>query len=99
MFADYFTLKLGDATVKGRRLTIKEMRSNWDALMNGRIDVAASVKLIRDHVTLEDGSAFDPEELTAGQIREIVTQLILPKEGRGISDFIGLLCPEAEQPK
>ena len=95
MFADHFTLELGGATVKGRRLTSKELRSNWEALMNGRIDVDTAVKLIRDHVTLENGKAFDPEDLTNGQLRDLVAELTLPKEGRGISDFIGLLCCEA----
>lgn len=99
MFADYFTLKLGDTTVKGRRLTIKEMRSNWHALMNGGIDVDTAVKLIRDHVTLENGKAFDPEELTNSQFSNLIAELTLPKEGRGISDFIGLLCQGAEQPE
>lgn len=92
MIADNFKLKLGDTTFKGKRLTIKEIKSNWTLLMEGRLDIETSLKLIRDHVTLEDGSEFDPEELSQGQLKEIIAELTLPKEGRGISDFIGLLC-------
>lgn len=91
MFADVFTLELGDATVKGRRLTLKEIRANFAAAQSGGLSIDESVKLIRDHVTLADGSPFDPEDLTPAQMRKIVGELILPEEGRGISDFIGLL--------
>ena len=92
MFADEFTLKLGETTVKGRRLTIREVRTNWSKMMEGRLDVNFSIQLIRDHVTLEDGSTFDPEDLTQGQLKDLIAELTLPTEGRGISDFIGLLC-------
>ena len=91
MFADYFTLKLGDVTVKGRRLTLKELRANVQDYTAGTLDVEKCVELISSHVTLEDGDKFDPYDLTPGQMRQIVGELILPKEGRGISDFIGLL--------
>jgi hypothetical protein len=91
MFADHFTLKLGDVTVKGRRLTLKELKSSVADLTGGRLDVEKCVELISSHVTLEDGDKFDPYDLTPGQLRQIVSELVLPKEGRGISDFIGLL--------
>lgn len=91
MFADYFTLKLGEVTVKGRRLTLKELKSSVADYTAGTLDVEKCVDLIRGHVTLEDGDKFDPYDLTPGQLRQIVGELILPKEGRGISDFIGLL--------
>lgn len=91
MFADYFTLKVGEAKVKGRRLTIKELKGNLDEYVGGTLSAEKCVALIRDHVTLEDGSAFDPLDLTPGQMRSVIGELILPPEGRGISDFIGLL--------
>lgn len=91
MFADYFTLKLGNVTVKGRRLTLKELKSNVADYTGGTLDVEKCVELIKSHVTLENGDRFDPYDLTPGQLRQIVGELILPKEGRGISDFIGLL--------
>lgn len=91
MFADYFALKLGDVTVKGRRLTLKELRSNVADYTGGTLDTEKCVELIRDHVTLENGDKFDPYDLTPDQLRQIVGELVLPKEGRGISDFIGLL--------
>jgi len=90
-FADYFTLKLGDVSVKGRRLSLKELRERHVDLLDGNLDVEKCVELIRGHVTLEDGSKFDPYDLTPGQLRQVVCELILPKEGRGIADFIGLL--------
>ena len=91
MFADYFTLKLGDTAVKGRRLTLKELKESHAEYIDGSLSGEKCVQLIKDHVTLENGEAFDPEELTPKQVRQIVAELILPKEGRGIADFIGLL--------
>lgn len=91
MFADYFTLKLGNVTIKGRRLTLKELKSSVADLTVGTLDVEKCVELIKSHVVLENGGRFDPYDLTPGQLRQIVGELILPKEGRGISDFIGLL--------
>lgn len=92
MFADYFTLKVGEATLKGRRLTIKEIKKYGEEFLADRLGIEESIAVIRDHVKLDDGSAFDPEELTQGQLKEVIAELVLPKEGRGISDFIGLLC-------
>lgn len=91
MFADYFTVKLGDKTVKGRRLSIKEIRANHASLVDGSLNVEKCVDLIRGHVTLEDGGKFDPYDLSPGQFRQLLGELVLPPEGRGISDFIGLL--------
>lgn len=91
MFADYFTLKLGDVTVKGRRLSLRELKVNTEEFAAGTLDVERCVELIRGHVTLENGEKFDPYDLTPDQLRQVVGELILPKEGRGISDFIGLL--------
>lgn len=91
MFADWFTMKLGDVTVKGRRLTLREIRDNNVAQSAGQLSAEKCVQLIKDHVTTEDGGEFDPLDLTPGQMRQLVGELILPEEGRGISDFIGLL--------
>ena len=90
-FADYFSLKLGEVTVKGRRLTLKEIQQSCAGSSTGLPDAEKCVELISSHVTLDDGDKFDPYELTPGQMRRIVGELILPEEGRGISDFIGLL--------
>lgn len=91
MFADYFEVKFGDVKLKGRRLSIKEIRANHAYLFDGRLDVDQCVDLVRSHVTLADGKPFDPFDLSSGQLRELVGELVLPQEGRGISDFIGLL--------
>lgn len=90
-FADFFTLQLGEVTVKGRRLTVKELRAGLKGLADGEFDIESAVRMVRDHVTLADGSPFDPEDLSPDQLKQIVVELTLPKEGRGISDFIGLL--------
>ena len=90
-FADYFTCKLGEVTVKGRRLTLKQIQENRAALLGGKLDAVKCVELIADHVTLENGEKFDPYDLTPGQLRKVVAELVLPEEGRGIADFIGLL--------
>jgi len=92
MFADEFKLKLGETVVKGRRLTIKELKANWDAYASGKLDIDSSIRLIREHVRLENGEPFDPEEVSMDQLRKLISELTLPPEGRGISDFIGLLC-------
>ena len=90
-FADYFTLKLGEVTVKGRRLTLKEIQQRCAGSSTGLPDAEKCVELVSSHVTLENGEKFDPHDLTPGQLRKVVAELILPEEGRGISDFIGLL--------
>ena len=92
MFADEFQIKLGGVDLKGRRLTIRELKADWDALMNGRLDVEKACGLIREHVIGPDGKKIDPEELSVDQLRALVAEITLPKEGRGIADFIGLLC-------
>lgn len=92
MFADYFKIEIGGVKLKGKRLTIKEIKRYGEEFLGDRLGVEESIAVIRDHVTLEDGGAFDPEEMTHGQLKELIAELVLPKEGRGISDFIGLLC-------
>ena len=92
MFADEFRLKLGDTVVIGRRLTIKELRQNWAELMEGRLDVATAVRIVGEHCRLESGDKFDPEAVSMDQMRRLISEMTLPEEGRGISDFIGLLC-------
>jgi hypothetical protein len=91
-FADTFRITLGDAVVVGRRLTIGELKSHWSELMEERLDIAAASDIVRSHTKLENGEAVEPEALTLDQLRKLVAELTLPKEGRGISDFIGLLC-------
>lgn len=92
MFADYFTVKFGDTTVKGRRLSLKEIKERRAEIIEGKLDLEGCVELVRKHVTLADGSRFDPLELSESQMRTLIAELVLPKEARGISDFIGQLC-------
>ena len=90
-FADYFTLKLGEVTVKGRRLTLREIQECRADSADEFPSAERCIEIVRSHVTLENGDEIDPHDLTPDQLRKVVAELILPKEGRGIADFIGLL--------
>lgn len=93
MFCDSVKVKLGDVTVNVRRLTVAEIKSARIAFLSGKEAIDDSYdKLLRDHVTLEDGSALDPSELSLPQTQKLVSELVGIPEGSGISDFIGLLC-------
>ena len=91
-FADSFRLTLGDIEVVGSRLTINEIRRNHADFLDGQFgSIDRCVDLIRSHVKRADGEPFDPYDLTPGQVRTLISELVLPEGGRGISDFIGLL--------
>ena len=93
MFCDETTLKLGDVTLKVRRLTVAEIRSarvRWQGgkeLIDDEYDT-----IIREHVKKEDGSDIDPSELSMPQMQKLVSELVGIPEGCRLSDFIGLLC-------
>lgn len=93
MFCDSVKIQLGDTTVNVRRLTVAEIKSARLAFSSGKDAVDESYdKLLREHVTLEDGSMLDPSELSLPQTQKLVSELVGIPEGSGISDFIGLLC-------
>ena len=93
MFCDETTLKLGDVTLKVRRLTVAEIRSarvRWQGgkeLIDDEYDT-----IIREHVKKEDGSDIDPSELSMPQMQKLVSEIVGIPEGCRLSDFIGLLC-------
>ena len=93
MFCDETTLKLGDVTLKVRRLTVAEIRSarvRWQGgkeLIDDEYDT-----IIREHVKKEDGSDIDPSELSMPQMQKLVSELVGIPDGCRLSDFIGLLC-------
>ena len=92
MFADHVTLRLGDATVKVQRLTVKEIRANGELWQGGKECIGEQYeRLIREHVKLADGSEFDPSELSFPQMQKLVAELVGLPEKSTISDFIGLL--------
>ena len=93
MFCDRTTLRLGEVTVKIRRLTVAEIRAARVSFQGGR-ELADDEydKLIREHVTLQSGDPVDPAELSLPQMQKLVSELVGIPEGSGISDFIGLLC-------
>ncbi len=92
MFTDVATVRLGEVSVKVRRLTIKEIREAGLSFKGGKECLGDECeRLIKDHVTLADGSDFDPSQLSMRQMQRLVTELVGVPEGGGISDFIGLL--------
>ena len=93
MFCDETTLKLGDVTLKVRRLTVAEIRAarvRWQGgkeLIDDEYD-----DIIRKHVRKDDGSEIDPSELSMPQTQKLVSEIVGIPEGCRLSDFIGLLC-------
>ena len=93
MFCDETTLKLGDVTLKVRRLTVAEIRNarvRWQGgkeLIDDEYD-----EIIRKHVRKDDGSEIDPSELSMPQMQKLVSEIVGIPEGCRLSDFIGLLC-------
>lgn len=92
MFCDSVKVKLGDTTVNVKRLTVAEIKSARCDFMSGKAIDESYDTLLREHVTLEDGSALDPSQLSLPQTQKLVSELVGIPEGSGISDFIGLLC-------
>lgn len=93
MFCDTAKVKVGDVTVNVRRLTVAEIKAARLAFQGGKDALDEQyTKMLLDHVTLEDGSAIDPSELSLPQTQKLVSELVGIPEGSGISDFIGLLC-------
>lgn len=92
-FADHTTLRLGDQTVKVRRMTIKEIRETRvaDVTEKGLGDELVT-RLVESHVSTADGKPLDPSALSLPQMKRLVTELVGIPEGSPISDFIALLC-------
>lgn len=93
MFCDETTLRLGDVTLKVRRLTVAEIRAarvRWQGgkeLIDDEYDA-----IVREHVRKDDGSEIDPSELSMPQMQKLVSEIVGIPEGCRLSDFIGLLC-------
>lgn len=93
MFCDSVKVKLGDVTLNVRRLTVAEIKAARLQYQAGEKAIDESyTRLLEEHVTLEDGSALDPSQLSLPQTQKLVAELVGIPEGSGISDFIGLLC-------
>ena len=92
-FGDTTTLKLGEVTLKIRRLTVAEIRAARVRWVGGKelIDDEYD-RIIRDHVQLENGAEIDPSELSLPQMQRLVSEIVGIPEGCRLSDFIGLLC-------
>ncbi|MCF0120640.1 MAG: hypothetical protein HUJ65_03285 [Oscillospiraceae bacterium] len=90
--ADRFTLKLGDAEIKGTRLTLRELKEHSATVMADRLDVEAAAAIVESHATYADGSKLDAMELSIDQMKRLIAEMVLPKEGRSIADFIAALC-------
>ena len=93
MFCDEVEVKLGDETVKVKRLTVKELRESREIFAEGKecLDEAYT-RLIAEHCTTADGKAVNAEELSLVQLQKLAKELAGVPEGSPLSDFIGLLC-------
>lgn len=93
MFCDKVDVKIGDATITIRRLTIKELRENRVIFAEGKecLDEAYT-RLVAEHCTTADGKAVNAEELSLAQLATLAKELAGVPEGSPLSDFIGLLC-------
>lgn len=90
---DETTVRLGDAAFRVRRLTVAEIRAAGVEWRGGKEALGEEYdRLIRSHVTLEDGSAFDPGALSFPQMQRLINEMVGIPDGEGISSFIGLLC-------
>lgn len=90
---DIVQLEVGSKKLKVRRLTLAEIRraAKLFASSSSNVDGAYD-DLLREHVSLEDGSELDPADLTLPQAQKLVSEMVGIPEGSAISDFIGLLC-------
>ena len=91
-FADTFEIRIGKTDLVGRRLTHAELKKFGGLFHGKRLTESRAIKLIRDRVTTKDGKKIDPASMTDDQITDVLAQMVLPKEGRGISDFTALVC-------
>ena len=94
MFADYTTVRFGEASLRVKRLTLAEIRKDRQLLESGDAAVldAERTRLIAEHVKMADGSPVKPDDLTLPQMRKLMTELVGLPESGGVTDFIGLLC-------
>lgn len=92
MFCDEVEVKLGDATVKVKRLTVAELRKSREIFASGKecLDERYT-KLISEHCITADGQPVDAAELSLPQLMQLAKELAGVPEGSPISDFIGLL--------
>lgn len=91
-FCDTTTVKVGDALVKVRRMTVREIRESRALFAEGKdcLDEAYT-RLIASHCTI-DGKPLDATELSLPQLTTLAKELAGVPEGSPLSDFIGLLC-------
>lgn len=94
MFTDVSTLRVGDVSIKVRRLTLREIREARSDFSSGKDAFGdEAVKLVREHCTIVGSNEpIKPESLSLPQMRLIINELVGIPEGSPISDFIGLLC-------
>lgn len=94
MFTDFTTVRVGDATIKVRRLTLREIREARSDFSEGKDTFGdEAVKLVQDHCMIAGSNdPVNPENLSLPQMRQLLNELVGIPEGSPISDFIGLLC-------
>lgn len=93
MFSDTSILRLGDVSLKVRRLTVAEIRAARVRWQGGKELVDEEYeRIIREHVRTADGKEIDPASLSLPQMQRLVSEIVGIPEGSRLSDFIGLLC-------
>ena len=93
MFCDEVEVKLGDAAVKVKRLTVAELRKSREIFAEGKECLEdAYTQLIATHCRTADGNPVDATELSLPQLQTLAKELAGVPEGSPLSDFIGLLC-------
>lgn len=92
MFCDNVQVKLGDETVKVKRLTIAELRKSHEIFAEGKECMdEAYTRMIAEHCTLSDGTPVDAAQLSLPQLQVLAKEMAGVPEGSPLSDFIGLL--------
>ena len=92
MFCDCVNVKIGDETVKVKRLTVSELRKSREIFAQGKecLDESYS-RMIAEHCTTSDGKPVDASELSLPQMAQLAKELAGVPEESPLSDFIGLL--------
>lgn len=93
MFTDTTTLRIGDANIKIRRLTLREIREARSDFATGKDALGEeAVKLVQAHCEIAGThEPVDTDSLSLPQMRQLLTALVGIPEDSPISDFIGLL--------
>lgn len=92
MFCDTARVRIGDATIIVRRMTIKEIRESREIFAQGKECLDESyTRLVAEHCKFDDDTPVDPSALSLPQLTKLAKEMAGAPEGSPLSDFIGLL--------